>query len=163
MRALVQDGLRIRRVPVMFVKQQRCCEPSWDPKSLGVMAHLPRCPGQSLFSCFLSSFPCPWSSSERGDSSISPAFLISLCIPGPQHSGAPKAHNSVETIGATCEPEEGRLAEGRQGSRSCPEALQCGWAKQAQITELLDHWLPEDELQSEESRNRSQFLEGWVV
>lgn len=124
----------------MFVKQQRCCESSWDPKSLGVMAHLPRCPGQSLFSCFLSSFPCPWSSSERGDSSTSPAFLISLCIP------PPKASNSVETIGTTSEPEEERPAEGRQGSRSCPEALQCGWAKQAQITELLDHWVPEDEL-----------------
>ena len=146
MRALLQDGLRVARVPVMSVKQQRCRDPSWGPESLGGVAHLPRCPGRSLFSRLLSSFPCPWSSSERGDSSTSPAFLISLCIPAPQRSGAPKAYNSVETIGATSEPEEGRPAEGRQGSRSCPEALQCGRAKQAQIPELLDHWVPEDEL-----------------
>lgn len=85
--------------------------------------------------------------------------------PFPPSSSASQWPRKVETSGLLGEPEEGKPGSARQ---ECPRVAQrpciLGWVYQAQTAEFVDHGLDScTRVKSEESRNRSQFLEGWVT
>lgn len=120
---------------------------SWVPKSPGGVTPLPPCPGWSPGFRLISSFPCPRSSSERGDPPTSPDFLISLLIPPHRKAVVPPRPEAVWRASELPESQRrgDQMLAGRQDSGSCSEALPCGWVKLAQVTELLDHGVPANE------------------